>query len=190
MLKSLRLICCTMFTFSLKEAISSEFPLLEELELSLHADMFNDLYETLSTAAEACPLLNTLRLNKQRYHCNSRIEDKEAMEVAKMRRLRSLQLFGNSLGNEGLAAILDGCPQLEHLDIRHCFKVRMDRDTMRARCARIWTFRHPEDPTNDYDLPFGKPERWQSARTPALNLTIRWDIYWDSLSDMCKTNIK
>ncbi|KAK3121201.1 hypothetical protein QOZ80_8BG0648040 [Eleusine coracana subsp. coracana] len=180
MLKSLRLICCNMFSFSLKEAIP-KFPQLEELELSLHTDMFNDMYEVCAAAAEACPLLKTLRLNKQRYHCNSRVEDKEAMEIGKMHGLRSLQLFGNSLGNDGLAAILDGCPQLEYLDVRHCFSIRMDRDNMQNRCARIWTFKLPNDPMDDYNLPFRSPKRWCNVETPVRNLSFRWDVYWDSL---------
>ncbi|GJN39459.1 hypothetical protein PR202_gb28580 [Eleusine coracana subsp. coracana] len=165
---------------TLKEAIP-KFPQLEELELSLHTDMFNDMYEVCAAAAEACPLLKTLRLNKQRYHCNSRVEDKEAMEIGKMHGLRSLQLFGNSLGNDGLAAILDGCPQLEYLDVRHCFSIRMDRDNMQNRCARIWTFKLPNDPMDDYNLPFRSPKRWCNVETPVRNLSFRWDVYWDSL---------
>uniref|UniRef100_A0A0D3GX66 F-box domain-containing protein n=1 Tax=Oryza barthii TaxID=65489 RepID=A0A0D3GX66_9ORYZ len=73
-----------------------------------------------------------------------------------MHELRSLQLFANSLRNEGLAAILDNCPYLESLDIRHCFNVNMD-DTLRAKCARIKTLRLPYDSTDDYDFQVQKP---------------------------------
>ena len=66
--------------------------------------------------------------------------------------MRSLELFAGSLGNGDLAAILDGCRQLEHLDIRHCFNVTMDDGDMRARCARVKMVRMPEDSMEGYDL--------------------------------------
>ncbi|GJN39458.1 hypothetical protein PR202_gb28579 [Eleusine coracana subsp. coracana] len=81
----------------------------------------------------ACPHLKILRLIKDAgYHRNSRLlsKDKEAMEIAKMRQLRSLQLSGNSLSNDGLAAILGGCVHLEFLDIHHCFNISMCSDSM------------------------------------------------------------
>ncbi|KAI5003075.1 hypothetical protein ZWY2020_027725 [Hordeum vulgare] len=42
------------------------------------------------------------------------------------------ELFGNSINNKGLTAIVDNCRHLESLDIRHCFNVSMD-DALRAR---------------------------------------------------------
>ncbi|CAO2200831.1 unnamed protein product [Urochloa humidicola] len=79
-------------------------------------------------------------------------------EVVRMHGLRSLQLFANSIGNQELEAILDGCQQLESLDIRHCFNVLVD-DEMWARCARLNTLRLPEDSMEDYDLPYDSPVR-------------------------------
>jgi hypothetical protein len=59
--------------------------------------------------------------------------------------------FHIRLTNDGLKAILDGCPHLETLDIRRCYNVNMDAD-MRARCARLRTIRLPGDSVDDYEF--------------------------------------
>lgn len=81
-----------------------------------------------------------------------------------MHELRSLQLVANDLTNKGLAAILENCPRLESLDIRHCFNVKMDDDDdsdegtlLREKCARIKTLRLPRDSTHDYELEVQSP---------------------------------
>uniref|UniRef100_A0A0E0EIV4 F-box domain-containing protein n=1 Tax=Oryza meridionalis TaxID=40149 RepID=A0A0E0EIV4_9ORYZ len=125
--KSLRLISCYDILNEGFSAAIKKFPLLEELELSLCSNIDNE-YEM----------------------------DEEALGIATMHELRSLQLFANNLRNEGLAAILDNCPYLESLDVRHCFNVNMD-DTLRAKCARIKTLRLPYDSTDDYDFQVQKP---------------------------------
>ena len=43
---------------------------------------------------------------------------------------------------------MDNCPQLESLDIPHCFNVDMDK-TLLLKCARVKTLRLPDDPTDD-----------------------------------------
>ncbi|CAB4306924.1 unnamed protein product [Prunus armeniaca] len=45
-----------------------------------------------------------------------------------------LQLRGNKLTNDGLQAILDGCPHLESLDLRGCFHLKLGGELGR-RCA-------------------------------------------------------
>ncbi|CAL5007859.1 unnamed protein product [Urochloa decumbens] len=159
MLKSLRLVSCNkVFPHMINQTIR-KFPLLEELELSLyHRGSIDDCLIGIS---EACPLLTRLRLNHDRFYylrlpflggfCKCK-----STEVARMRRLRSLQLFGNSIRNEELPAILNGCRQLETLDIRHCLNVRMN-DEMRARFVRMKTVRLPEDSMEDYELRYGSP---------------------------------
>ncbi|CAL4997260.1 unnamed protein product [Urochloa decumbens] len=162
-LKSLRLFFTSCYKISkrgLNVAIK-KLPMLEELELSLNTSSatgsgFCSFAETCAAAAGACPLLKRLRLNKHQFHWGSDFGDSEAMEIAKMRGLQSLQLFGNSLGNAGLTAILDGCVSLESLDIRHCFNVEMDGE-MGARRARLQTLRLPDDSMDDYEVSFGSP---------------------------------
>ena len=49
-----------------------------------------------------------------------------ALAIAKnMPKLRHLLLNGNRVTNDGLQAILDGCPHLESLDLRKCFNVTL-----------------------------------------------------------------
>ncbi|KAF2317847.1 hypothetical protein GH714_041163 [Hevea brasiliensis] len=83
---------------------------------------------------------------------NPHIEcNEEALAIAEhMPHLRYLQIFGNKLTNEGLQAILDGCPHLESLDLRQCFNVNMDGHLGKRCIERIKDLRHPYDPTDDY----------------------------------------
>lgn len=144
--------------------------MLEELEVSIYSSGLSlslsrffrstvSAAEILAAAAEACPRLKDLRLNKHRFrwHAGTAGGDSEATEIAKMCGLRSLQLFGNSLSNVGLAAILRGCVRLESLDIRHCFNVKMNGEA-RVMCARLQTLSLPDDSMHGYDLSFGRPE--------------------------------
>ena len=118
---------------------------------------------------KACPELKHFRFNKYRFHNFGDIEyseddcselkynkDGDALGIANMHGLRSLQLFGNDFTNEGLTAILDNCPHLEFLDIRHCFNIQID-DALRAKCAAIKTLKLPYHSTDDYNLQFEGP---------------------------------
>ncbi|VAH83114.1 hypothetical protein VPH35_054543 [Triticum aestivum] len=138
-LKSLRLISCYKFSDeALMEAIV-KFPLLEELELALCSNVGES--GVLGVVGKACPQLKSFRLIKDVLYDSEASDydkDDEAMGIATMRGLRSLQLFGNDLTNKGLTTILDNCCHLEFLDIRHCFNVYMD-NTLRTKCARIST---------------------------------------------------
>ncbi|VAH67324.1 putative F-box/LRR-repeat protein 23 [Triticum dicoccoides] len=157
-LKSLRLISCY---DRLTEAIM-KFHLLEELELSLCPNV-NDS-GVFGVIGKACPQLKRFRLSKDVF-CDFEAsvygKDEEALGIATMHELRSLQLFGNILTNKGLTAILDNCRHLESLDIGHCFNVTMD-DALRAKCARISTLMLPNDSTDDYDLVVKSPIRADS----------------------------
>jgi len=78
-------------------------------------------------------------------------DNDEAFVIAKyMPGLRHLQLIGNKMTNVGLVALLDGCPQLESLDIRRCLNVNLV-GTLGKRCKeQIKYFRLPHDATDDY----------------------------------------
>ncbi|EAZ05889.1 hypothetical protein OsI_28127 [Oryza sativa Indica Group] len=155
--KSLRLISCYDILNEGFSAAIKKFPLLEELELSLCSNIGES--NVFEIVGKACPQLKRFRFSKDCFYSfedNEYEMDEEALGIATMHELRSLQLFANNLRNEGLAAILDNCPYLESLDIRHCFNVNMD-DTLRAKCARIKTLRLPYDSTDDYDFQVQKP---------------------------------
>ncbi|KAL6658881.1 hypothetical protein ACP70R_002921 [Stipagrostis hirtigluma subsp. patula] len=151
-LKSLRLISCyDVSNEGFAEAIK-KLPLLEELELSLCKNVFGQ--EVFETVGKSCPQLKRFRLSEHGFYSFEDADynkDGEALGIATMTELRSLQIFGNNLTNDGLIAILDNCPHLQSLDIRHCFNVEMD-DTVRAKCAGIKTMRLPHDSTQDYEF--------------------------------------
>ncbi|PRQ27963.1 putative leucine-rich repeat domain, L domain-containing protein [Rosa chinensis] len=51
-----------------------------------------------------------------------------------MHGLHHLMLLGNEMTNEGLCAILDGCPHLESLDLRQCLNLTLEGN-MGRRCV-------------------------------------------------------
>jgi hypothetical protein len=129
-----------------------KFPLLEELELSISPNVYGEAF---AVAGESCPNLKRFRLSRKVFvdiEGGDTDKDEEAMGIAKVRELRSLQLFNCELTNAGMAAILHGCPNLESLDIRQCFNVKMDRATITSRCPRIKTLKLPHDSTAGYEF--------------------------------------
>ncbi|KAM3192447.1 hypothetical protein ACQJBY_069585 [Aegilops geniculata] len=175
-LKSLRLISCDGISLDEFAELIRRFPLLEELELSECPELlvgsrslYPEVYEVLG---QACPQLKHFRMNKQYFEEQKwGNNDIDAEGIVAMHELRSLQLVGNDLTNKGLAAILENCPRLESLDIRHCFNVKMDDDglgdndggddddgtLLREKCARIKRLRLPRDSTDDYHLEVQSP---------------------------------
>uniref|UniRef100_A0A0D9X590 F-box domain-containing protein n=1 Tax=Leersia perrieri TaxID=77586 RepID=A0A0D9X590_9ORYZ len=120
LLKSLRFISCyDVCQEAFMEAIRS-FPLLEELELSLSPNVYGEAY---NVVGESCPNLKRFRLSKMGFisiEGGGFDKDEEAMGIAKMPELRSLQLFNCELTNAGLVTILDSCIHLESLDMLQC----------------------------------------------------------------------
>ncbi|CAL5080334.1 unnamed protein product [Urochloa decumbens] len=140
-LKSLILISCgeKLSNEGLLEVIQM-FPQLEELEVSKcwNVRRNKELFEVVS---KACPHLKHLRHSHPSFiycHCCTLPDgdDSEAMVIAKMHGIRSLQFVRNILTNQGLVAILDNCPHLESLEIRRCCNIIID-DALRAKCAHI-----------------------------------------------------
>ena len=132
-LKSLRLIM--FYPVADEEFVEAvrKLLLLEYLEVT-YGSLFG---ESLIIVGQSCPNLKTLRLNSEpepKFY-DEECNDEEALGIAEsMPELRHLQLFGNILTNTGLTAILDGCPHLEHLDLRKCFNVRLEGD-LEKRCS-------------------------------------------------------
>ena len=124
--------------------------LLEELSIALCSLS----KEYLEAVGRCCSLLKSFKWNQQWFAtfglCQTEC-DEEAVAIAKnMPELRHLQLIGNQLTNDGLQAILDGCPQLESLDLRKCFNVTLSGNLGRRCAERIKNLRHPNDSTDDY----------------------------------------
>ncbi|CAL5007777.1 unnamed protein product [Urochloa decumbens] len=157
-LKTLHLISCKRITKKGLKAAVKKLPQLEELEISLCDGIAGA--RVFKVVGKACPQLKRFRLSKECFSYIKRHKlDKDAKGIANMHGLHSLQLFGNLLTNKGLATILDNCPKLESLDIRHCFNVNMDDIALLMKCAGIPTLRLPNDPTDDYDLQVKSPRR-------------------------------
>ncbi|KAF8052686.1 hypothetical protein N665_1520s0004 [Sinapis alba] len=151
-LRSLRLIMCyPIADEGFVEAVAN-LPLLEYLEVT-----YGSLSrKSLKAAGQSCPNLKKLRLNSDfnPKSYNNELNDKESLGIAEsMPKLLHLQLVGNSLTNTGLNAILDGCPHLEHLDLRKCLNVRLEGDLEKRCTERIKELRCPDDSTADH--PYG-----------------------------------
>ncbi|KAL4627691.1 hypothetical protein ACB092_05G183500, partial [Castanea dentata] len=149
-LRRLRLVCCYSILDEGLSKVAAKLSLLEELDITLCSLS----KESLEVVGRCCPLLKSFKWNQQWYATDglSQTEcDEEALAIAKnMPELRHLQLIGNKVTNDGMQAILDGCPHLELLDIRKCFNVNLSGN-LGKRCAeRIKNLRHPNDSTHDY----------------------------------------
>ncbi|WZY82937.1 hypothetical protein YC2023_029321 [Brassica napus] len=146
-LTSLKLAKCYFITdYGFSQAVV-KLPLLEDLEVS-----YCSLTKvSMKAVGKPCPNLKTLKLNIFGDMFPGNKSDDEALAIAEtMLGLRHLQLFGSKLSNTGLKAILDNCPNLEHLDLRQCFNVNLFGD-MKKRCSeRIKVVRHPNASTHDY----------------------------------------
>ena len=127
--------------------VAQKLPQLEELGISIS----NLSKDSLENIGRSCPRLKSLKFNVEGYR-RPHIEcDEDALAIAEtMPALRHLQLFGNKLTNDGLLAILDGCPNLESLDLRQCFNVSLVGSLGRRCAEQIKDLRLPYDPIDDY----------------------------------------
>lgn len=125
-------------------------PLLEEIELTFAAIS----EEALANAGQYCPMLKIFKFNKRCYMHDGRAFSQEVadgadafvMDIAKgMPKLRHLELIGNAMTNKGLQAILDGCSQLESLDLRRCFYINLDGSFGKLCMERIKNLKLPRD---------------------------------------------
>ncbi|CAH8273262.1 unnamed protein product [Arabidopsis lyrata] len=166
-LRTLRLIMCyPIADEGFIEAVV-KLPLIEYLELS-HCSLSG---ESLKVVGQSCPNLKTLKLNSEpdpKFN-DDEFNNEEALAIAEsMPELRHLQLFGNILTNVGLNAILDGCPHLEHLDLRKCSNVDLTGDLEKRCVERIKDLKRPTDSTAGH--PYGR-----------ITVDVRYDAsdyYW------------
>ncbi|KAG5381456.1 hypothetical protein IGI04_032926 [Brassica rapa subsp. trilocularis] len=163
-LRSLRLVMCSRITNDGLAKALAKLPLLEELEFSYCPLSV----ESLRLSGRSCPNLKTLKLNRLRLMRFPYESDDDALAIAEtMPKLSHLQLFANTLTDAGLNAILDNCPNLEHLDLRECRSVKLSGD-LRKRCSeRIKVLREPFDfGTNPSTAKFRVAEG-MTKRTPS-----------------------
>lgn len=147
-LKRLRLELCYLSNEGLVEAIK-KLPMLEELQLIACEFL---VAATVEALGHTCSSLRSFSLTSVGYKTRAVavIGNEKARRIAKsMPQLRHLQIIGNNMTNEGLKAILDGCPLLESLDLRACFHIDLSGD-LGKRCERIKRVRYPNDSTKDY----------------------------------------
>jgi len=100
---------------------AKKFPQLEEIDISYG-------FQTkisLEVIGQNCPWLKSLVYNGMSYGGRSKCD--EAFIIAKtMPGLRHLDIHKNPLTDDGLLAILDGCPLLESLNIVGCYNLDFD----------------------------------------------------------------
>ncbi|KAJ4805637.1 RNI-like superfamily protein [Rhynchospora pubera] len=167
-LKKLVLKSCTQLSAEAIAHTAKRQPLLEEIEITF-GPFSKRLTEIVGTA---CPRLKSFKFNHTCYNMSpSNPVNDEALGIAKtMHQLRHLELIGNRLTNEGLTAILDGCPHLETLDVSECFDVNMDDDMLllaRCRCARLQSMSYGRV-IGDYGL-FYDGDEYINEFDPAYN---------------------
>ncbi|KAE7996121.1 hypothetical protein FH972_000869 [Carpinus fangiana] len=145
--KRLQLVRCYGISDEGLSEVAAKLPLLEELAIS-YCQLSKSALEDVG---RSCPLLKSLKFNSRELKYGE--FDEEALAIAKnMSELRCLQLYGNKLTNEGLHAILDGCPHLESLDLRRCFDVSFAGNLERRCAEQIKDLRLPHDSTDDYEF--------------------------------------
>ncbi|GFP81206.1 F-box protein skip19 [Phtheirospermum japonicum] len=147
-LKRLRLACCDRISGKGLTKAVTKFPELEELHRFYRPWIVAGDIETISIH---CPLLKSFSLNNRGYRYRA-VDDSCALAIAKnMPNLRHIGLFGSGLSDEGVKAILDGCPHLESLDLRRCFMVEL-LGGLEERCfEQIKDVRCPFDSIADYE---------------------------------------
>ncbi|XP_071687202.1 F-box protein SKIP19-like [Rutidosis leptorrhynchoides] len=146
-LKRLQLIRCRGGMYTHWGVFLRKFPLLEEISTEYTCLCDKDFEDV----GRYCPLLKTFKLNAVFPILADKEDDDDANELAiiiakNLPNLSHLELIGNTMTNNGLQAILDGCTHLESLDIRHCFYLDLKKDEIGKRCLeRIKHVKLPND---------------------------------------------
>uniref|UniRef100_A0A803LY03 F-box/LRR-repeat protein 15/At3g58940/PEG3-like LRR domain-containing protein n=1 Tax=Chenopodium quinoa TaxID=63459 RepID=A0A803LY03_CHEQI len=119
--------------------------------------------DTIEAIGHTCPPLKSFTLNDIAPDYEyADADNEEALAIAKsMPNLRTLQLIGTFMTNEGLKAILDGCPLLESLDLRACFFIDLSGE-LGKKCEQIKYVRQPGDSTSDYNQVFSDLEQFSN----------------------------
>ncbi|MED6169121.1 hypothetical protein PIB30_018460 [Stylosanthes scabra] len=121
-------------------------PFLEELEITLCRYVSGYIFYVIG---RNCPLLKSLKFNQEQLYYRT-VNNSDAYAIAQsMPNLTHLQIVGNRLDNNGLRAILDGCPRLESLDLRECKYVKLEK--LEVKCDElIKNVKEPNAPLDGY----------------------------------------
>ncbi|KAJ3698588.1 hypothetical protein LUZ61_002293 [Rhynchospora tenuis] len=145
-LKRISFIKCNDISEDVLEKTIKRWHLLEEIELYFWM-CSRKFFRAIGLS---CPYLKCLRLNYIRVNCRNDKKDCLAKLIGRnFPNLSSLQLIGNKMTNKGLHFIFKGCPQLESLDIRQCYKLTIDQ-SLQSDLERIKNVRLPNDSIDDY----------------------------------------
>jgi len=144
--------------------VANKLPELEELDITSR----NLTKESLEAIGRCCPLLKSLKLNvSNRRQLFERNEDAFAIAET-MSGLRRLQIIGSKMTDDGLLAILDGCPDLESLDLQECWYVKLE-GSLSKRCA---------EQIKDLRIPYEYPSQDE------IDYRLLYDDYSSGLSDV------
>lgn len=145
-LRRLRLVYCRDVSNDGLSKAAEKLPLLETFETCRGAGKLSE--EALKAIGQNCPNLTTLKVDREAGDTLSSLtRTKRHFAIAKhMPRLCRLSLTGNVRTNVGSTAILDGCPRLESLDLRHCSYIELEGEGNLARKGeRIKELKRPWD---------------------------------------------
>lgn len=177
---------------TLVEAIK-KLPQLEELHLIMMPSLNPRDIETIGIS---CPILKSFTYNEHWIEHPESSEDEElneryhieyAVVIGKtMPNLRHLRLFAHRMKNEGLEAILDGCPLLESLDLRRCSGLDL-QGALGKRCSeQIKDLRLPSDSISDIDWLIQASESdydWDDNGSPNSGKSNFSDFFYGDFDD-------
>ncbi|KAJ9565914.1 hypothetical protein OSB04_001880 [Centaurea solstitialis] len=172
-LKSLCLVKCYSITGNGLVHALRRLPCLETLDLSyISIDA-----ENIKVIGQSCPLLKSFKMKTLFMEC-----DGDAFAIANsMPALRHLQLFDSTITDDGLKALLHGCPHLESLDLSDCSYLELDGDLEKLCRERIKDFNFT--PLSEAGCMCGPGgctayQDYKLSVSPSL-----WDFDYHSLSD-------
>ncbi|CAH1448693.1 unnamed protein product [Lactuca virosa] len=110
--------------------------------------------EDIEVIGRNCPQLKSFKISHMRYTWTGpylQCDDQAVAIANNMPELRHLQIYGDEMTNDGLEAILNGCPHLQSLDIYMCCRFELDRNLVKKCMERIKDFKHNSTQNSDDD---------------------------------------
>lgn len=137
-LRCLGLVDCGGLSDKLFCEVVKKLPLLEKLDISFSNNLSKDSIEVVG---RHCPHLKSLKYG-------GIVVDNKGIDVSfaiakTMPGLHHLKISGDMPTDDGLLAILDGCPQLESFDLRGCCCFHFNESLEKKCCEQIKDFGLP-----------------------------------------------